>query len=290
MIQNKIIFFIVAIFCMSCSKDNIDIQGHRGYRGMFPENSMLGFEKALELGVTTLEMDVVITADKQVIVSHEPYMNHEICLKQNGRTISPKEERKYNIYKMPYSMVKTFDCGSKEHPEFPGQEKIPTVKPLLSEVIEMAERKSQREIQYNIEIKSSLDDDGLFTPELSAFVELVIHVIEEFGVENRTTLQSFDVRALDKINRTGIGVSRSLLVDENETIDQKLKSLTFKPEIISPYYKLLSTTKVKELQQQGFKIIPWTVNEKKDIANILQMNVDGIISDYPERVINLVVK
>ena len=275
---------------MSCSEFNIDIQGHRGYRGLYPENSLLGFEKAIELGVTTLEMDVVITADKQVIVSHEPYMNHEICFKEDGSVINVNEEKDLNIYHMPYAEVKKFDCGLKEHSRFPSQKKISSHKPLLSEVISMAESKSGGEIHYNIEIKSAPEDDGIFTPSVSEYVKLVIDIVKEFEIEERTTLQSFDSRALEDINRNGIHVSRALLVDENESIKEKLNSVSFQPEIISPYFKLLTSTYVKELQARDFKVIPWTVNEEEDIANILEMNVDGIISDYPEKVMRLIVK
>ena len=118
--------------------NNFDIQGHRGCRGLLPENTLPAFIKAMELGVTTVEMDVAITKDKLVVVSHEPWMNHEICSDKNGNEINRADEMGYNIYQMNYDEVKQFDCGSKTHPRFLYQQKIKTYKPLLSEVIDSA--------------------------------------------------------------------------------------------------------------------------------------------------------
>ena len=135
-----------------------DIQGHRGARGLKPENSIPAFLTALDSGVTTLEMDVVITQDRQVVVSHEPWMSAAICRDTAGNPFKEKVEKKYNIYKMKYEQVKQFDCGSKGNEKFPEQEKMKVFKPLLSDVIIAVENyiknHSRFEVDYNIEIKS----------------------------------------------------------------------------------------------------------------------------------------
>jgi len=261
----------------------MDIQGHRGCRGLMPENSMQAFNKAIELGVTTLEMDVVISKDYQVVVSHEPYMNHEITLKPDGTKILAEFEKDYNLYEMPYDSIKQFDCGSKPHPGFPNQKKIRVSKPLLSEVIELSEEQSNKSINYNIEIKSRPEYDAIYTPKVSKFVELVLDVLISKKVVKRTTLQSFDLRALEEIHKQNPNIQTALLIDENESINQKLSSLSFKPIILSPYYKLLDQDNVIYYQEKDFRIIPWTVNRTKDISKVIKLGVDGIITDFPDR-------
>ena len=277
--------FMVLSTCNSNPK--IDVQGHRGCRGLLPENTLLAFQKAIDLGVNTLEMDLVISKDKKVVVSHDPYMNHEIALDLNGYEISEADEKSYILYEMPYDSIKMYDCGSKPHPRFPNQKKQKVHKPLLAEVIDLVEVQTQYSIHYNIEIKSLPLWDNQFTPKVEEFVALVLKVINEKGISNRVTLQSFDVRALEEIKRVAPQITTSLLVDEFESINDKLKFLSFKPEIISPYFKLIDASIVKNLHSDGYKVIPWTLNEQKDIKDMIDFHVDGIISDYPDVVIQL---
>lgn len=188
---------------------------------------------------------------------------------------------------MPYDSIKMYDCGSKPHPRFPNQKKQKVHKPLLAEVIDLVEVQTQYSIHYNIEIKSLPLWDNQFTPKVEEFVALVLKVINEKGISNRVTLQSFDVRALEEIKRVAPQITTSLLVDEFESINDKLKFLSFKPEIISPYFKLIDASIVKNLHSDGYKVIPWTLNEQKDIKDMIDFHVDGIISDYPDVVIQL---
>lgn len=282
----KCLLMISLLFCMACNtKNNMDIQGHRGCRGLLPENSIPAFQKAIDLGVKTLELDVVVSKDMEIVVSHEPFMNHEIALDLFGNEISEADEMSYNLYSMPYDSIKLYDCGSKPHPRFPYQKKIKVAKPLLSEVIDMAESASEQTINYNIEIKSLPEYDKVYTPEVSEYVRLVIALISTKAIVNRTTLQSFDLRALEAIHHQNSNIKTALLVDENESITSKLKELSFKPEIISPYFELIDVIQVSDLQKQGFKVIPWTVNAKDDIKLMIGWKVDGVISDYPDRVL-----
>jgi glycerophosphoryl diester phosphodiesterase len=141
---------------MSCnSEKEIDIQGHRGCRGLLPENSLPAFEKAIDLGVNTLELDIAITKDNKVVVSHEPFMNPVICYNLEGKSIPDSLEKYYNLYKMNYEDIKEFDCGSKFHPRYPKQVKLKTYKPLLSEVFDLVTSKNS-DPKFNIEIKSEL--------------------------------------------------------------------------------------------------------------------------------------
>ncbi len=284
----KPIYIIFVLMLVSCqSNRHIEVQGHRGCRGLLPENSIPAFKKALDLGVNTLELDLAISKDHLVVVSHEPFMNHEIALDTLGQPISEVNETSFNLYNMTYSQIKKFDCGSKIHPRFPDQKKVKVYKPLLEEVFKLAENESKQTINYNIEIKSLPEYDTVFTPKVNEFVSLVLEVLKQNNVEQRTVLQSFDIRALEAIKAQNPTIATSLLVDENENILNKLSQLSYKPEVISPYFKLLDKTLVQSLQAEGYNIIPWTLNETDDINLMIAYGVDGIISDYPDQVIEL---
>jgi len=283
----KIVLLLLFLF-MSCNSSNtIDIQGHRGCRGLMPENTIPAFLKAIELGVNTLELDVVVSKDSIVVVSHEPYMNPEICLDQKGNEIPKKSGKVYNLYQMTFDSIKQFDCGLKQHPRFPNQEKIKTYKPSLREVFQKAKVKNPA-IKFNIEIKAAPEYDGIFTPKPKEFVYLVLQVINKNNAFNETNLQSFDLRILEEIKKQSPKMPVALLVDENESVAEKLKQLSFKPEIISPYFKLLQKNRIEHYQSKGYKIIPWTVNKEEDLQQLIDLKVDGIITDYPNRLVDLV--
>ena len=287
--MKQIGLLLIPLVFMACtSKNSIDIQGHRGCRGLLPENSLPAFKKAIQLGVHTLEMDVVITKDKKVVVSHEPFMSRTICLTPDGKVIPDTMDMKYNLYQMTYQEIKLFDCGSLKHPRFSEQELRSCYKPLLSEVFETSEVLNSK-IKYNIELKSQLSFDGVYTPYPDEFVELVLDVVNKYNVGDRTNLQAFDVRILGQIKTQNSKMSVALLVDENESISEKLHALSFKPEIISPYYQLLTSNLVEKYQELDYKIIPWTVNEDEELMEMINLNVDGIITDYPNRLLKLIV-
>ena len=263
--------------------NNIDRQGHRGCRGLLPENTLAGFSKAVELGVYTLEMDVVISKDNIVVVSHEAYFNHEITTKPDGSFISNTDELNYNLYKMNYSEIKTFDVGLKSHPRFKNQEKVKSHKPSLEEVIEQSEIKSNKLIKYNIEIKSSIETEELFHPNPSVFVDLVLGVIIKNNIVNRVTIQSFDKRIIQYLHKYYSTVTCAFLYEGvvNKTLTEQITELGFIPHKYCPEYVFVTKELVLECKQHGVKIIPWTVNDIDTMKNLINMGVDGIITDYP---------
>ncbi|WP_246288524.1 glycerophosphodiester phosphodiesterase [Winogradskyella costae] len=278
---------VLIILCMSGnSKKQIDIQGHRGCRGLLPENSLPAFEKAIDLGVHTLELDIVISKDHEVVVSHEPYMNPIICLNPDGDVLTDNSEKDYNLYHMNYDEIKQFDCGSKFHPTYPNQEKLKTYKPLLSEVFDLVKAKDS-DVKFNIEIKSETSYYGIFTPQPKTYVKLVLDEIEKNDMLSRINLQSFDVVILEEIKKQSPKMEVALLVEDYETIEVKLEELSFKPEIISPYFKLLTAESVKAYQAKGFQVIPWTINATEDMKLMQSWAVDGIITDYPDQLIEI---
>ena len=267
--------------------ENFDTQGHRGCRGLMPENTVAAMVHALDLNVTTLELDVVISKDKKVLLSHDPYFNAEISTKPDGTYINENEEKKYNIYQMTYDEVKTFDVGLKPNPRFPQQQKIKAVKPLLSDVFtaiknEMMIRK--RPFPYfNIETKSTAQTDNIFHPEPAEFVELLMAVINEFDLREQVTIQSFDIRTLQYLHKKYPLVKTALLIEsyDRRSINLQLEQLGFTPTIYSPSYNLVTAELIHHCHEKNMQIIPWTVNEKEKIKELKKMGVDGIISDYP---------
>jgi len=237
--MSKVLIFGIFFLLMNCTTSHqIDIQGHRGCRGLMPENTLPAFEKAIDLGVHTLELDLVITKDRKVIVSHEPYINRLFCLDTLGKEIFLKDSISFNIFEMTYQEIKEFDCGTKEFSRFPDQQKIKTHKPLLSEVFQLVEAKNS-EVKFNIEIKADSIYDDIYTPKPDEFVRLVLEIVNEYDFFEITNLQSLDVRILEEIKRQSPNMKVALLVDEFEVIESKLSRLSYSPEIISPYYKLI---------------------------------------------------
>lgn len=264
-----------------------DFEGHRGCRGLMPENTIPAFKKAIDLHVTTLEMDAVITKDKQVIISHEPFFNHEITTKHDGSFVNEKEERSLNIFKMDYTETQTFDVGSKPHPRFPNQQKIAVHKPRLVDVIDSAEaytaRLSLHPVQYNIETKSTPATDGIYHPNPDEFVELIMAIVKEKKVEERVIIQSFDIRTLQYLHQHYPQIRTAYLFEppSDKSFAERLKDLGFIPTIYSPDETLVTSLLVKQCKELGMKLIPWTVDDLKRMKELKQMGVDGLISDYP---------
>lgn len=261
---------------------NFDLQGHRGARGLYPENSVFAFAKAIELGVNTLELDIVVTKDNQLLVSHDPFFNHIICLDSLGNTINKDEELSLNIYQTPYSQVQEYDCGSIKHPQFPEQHKIKVSKPLLLEVVEQSELLSNQKINYNIEIKSTIEGDNIYHPTPQVFADLFIQTVKGVIPPERLTIQSFDFRVLRYIHKTYPEYKLAALVYK-DNVKTNLDSLGFIPNSYSPEHTMLTPEIVAEIKAKGMKVIPWTINEINRMKIVLSWGVDGIITDYPDR-------
>ena len=291
-----VLFSVINIGCGNQKRTlmNLDIQGHRGCRGLFPENTLPAFNHALELGVTTLEMDLAITGDHLVIVSHEPFFNHEISLDPEGNIIPKEEQLEHNIYKMPYERVKQYDVGLKAHPRFPSQKKLACYKPLLSSVFDLTKeycRQHNKPIPYfNIEIKSKEGFDGVYHPPVDTFVNLALQVISEYDFDDKVTIQSFDTRALNYLNKTYPNIRSVYLIENKEHIEKNLQKLNFTPDIYSPDYNLIDSNLVENCKQNGMKLIPWTVNDTNSMKKLIHIGVDGIITDYPDLLIDLIKK
>lgn len=271
----------------------LDLQGHRGCRGLLPENSIPAMIRALDFPVTTLEMDVVISQDNQVVVSHDPFFSHEISTTPEGDSIAEAGEQQFNLYKLTYADIRKFDVGSKPHPRFPQQQKIKTYKPLLRELIDSVKASMmtrRRPFPYfNIETKTTAATDHRFHPEPETFVELLMQVIREKDISDQCIIQSFDIRTLQYLRQHYPSMATALLIEEGDerSIDTQLKTLGFTPSIYSPHYSLATPATIQTCHQRGMKIIPWTVNDLTTMQTLVANGVDGLISDYPNLYVDL---
>jgi glycerophosphoryl diester phosphodiesterase len=296
--MKKITVFFVLLFIMSCSNqktlqshplgaEGFDKQGHRGCRGLMPENTVPAMINAIGLGVTTLEMDVVITKDKKVILSHEPFFTHEITTKPDGSFVTGAEERLLNIYKMTYAETQRFDVGMKPHPRFPQQQKMKATKPLLADLIDSVNKDMMTRRRtfpyYDIETKTKPATDNIYHPAPEEFVELLMAVIKEKRIEELVIIQSFDFRTLKYLHEKYPEIKTAMLIEDfdKRTLEEQLKALGFIPTIYSPAYQLVNADLIKKCHEQNVKVIPWTVNDKAKIEELKKLGVDGIISDYP---------
>lgn len=261
-------------------------EAHRGGRGLYPENSIGGMKMSIDFPiVTTLEMDCHITKDKKVVVYHDDFLNPKFVTYSDGSELKGKDNKGL-IYNYTYEQLQQFDLGLKGNVDFPQQRKISTKIALLSDLIDEAEKYAAskgKKMFYNIETKSNEKKDNVAHPEPKEFSDLMLKIILDKGIDKRTVIQSFDKRTIQYINKQYPTVRTSYLIDakNTKTVKELVEELGFKPFIISPNYKIVTEQFVKDAHAMGIKVLPWTVNTKEEIEKLKALNVDGIISDYP---------
>lgn len=261
-------------------------EAHRGGRGLYPENSIGGMKMSIDFPiVTTLEMDCHITKDKKVVVYHDDFLNPKFVTYSDGLELKGKDNKGL-IYNYTYEQLQQFDLGLKGNVDFPQQRKISTKIALLSDLIDEAEKYAAskgKKMFYNIETKSNEKKDNVAHPEPKEFSDLMLKIILDKGIDKRTVIQSFDKRTIQYINKQYPTVRTSYLIDakNTKTVKELVEELGFKPFIISPNYKIVTEQFVKDAHAMGIKVLPWTVNTKEEIEKLKALNVDGIISDYP---------
>lgn len=293
------LFFTLVLALVSCddtvnstrnmTHSSFDWQGHRGARGLLPENSIPAFLKALEFpAITTLELDVAVSRDSLIIISHEPWFSEKICAKPDGEPVGEEEAESLRIYEMTYEEIQGYDCGSRGHPGYPEQEPVAVHKPDLREMVAAVRAycaENDREMpRFNIEIKSRPEWDGVYTPPVEAFARLLLAEIEELDIHGRTCVQSFDMRALRAVRGMDSTLVTAFLTEHSRPVAESLAELGYTPEIYSPYYPLVTANLVKVVHEHGMKLIPWTVNETETMEMLIGLGVDGIITDYPDRI------
>ena len=283
------VFILLFAFPMLLFGQNskLDWQGHRGARGLAPENTIEGVLKSLEYPITTIEIDLAVSKDGQLIVSHEPWMNPEICLTPQGDSIV----NRVNLYELTYDEIKQYDCGTKFHPGFPEQQKIAAFKPsfqeLLDAVKEYCKIHSKTLPKFNIEVKADPQWDGIFTPNPQDFSALAYSFIKKNNLLGKCNVQSFDIRILNVFKDLYPEIELAYLVYTEETVATHIEKLGFVPQIYSPHFRLVNQNSIEETRNLGMKIIPWTVNSLDEMKRLIDLRVDGIITDYPNLILKL---
>lgn len=266
---------------------HFDMEAHRGGKGLMPENTIAAMLHAIDMGVTTLEMDMQVTKDGQIVVSHDATFNYGFTTTPEGDTLTPAESKKRILYTMTYDSIKKYDVGKKFYAAVPRQKKMAAVKPLLKDLLTATEAYAKKKgvaIQYNIEIKSSAKGEGVYCPPVAEFTDLAMKTILPFHIGKRMIIQCFDERALKIMHAKYPQVQTSLLIGAKETrsLDEQLKSLGYTPEYYSPHYSIVTPELVKACHQKKMKIVPWTADEIAIIKDLADMGADGVITDYPD--------
>ena len=260
----------------------IDVQGHRGARGHLPENTLPGFELALAMGVSTLELDTGVTRDGVVVIHHDRRLNPDLARGPDGKWVSAPAP---TIHSLTFAELQRYDVGrlrpgSEYAARFKSQKPLDGTRiPRLSQLFELVKAS---EVRFNIEIKTSAEAPGeTLAPE--AFARALMAEVRKAGVGSRTTIQSFDWRTLKVVEREGTGIATAYLTATKDTEPGLVRKA--RGRIWSPNFEPLTPALVASARAMGLTIVPWTVNQPADIARVLDLQVDGIISDYPDRVL-----
>jgi glycerophosphoryl diester phosphodiesterase len=301
--------FISGLLTMTSVVNGFDLQGHRGARGLVPENTLPGFATALGIGVTTLELDLAVSGDGEVVVSHNPRLEPALARDANGEWL---QQSSPPINSMDLVAVRSYDVGRlnpthKYAKRYPEQQAIDgTPVPTLGEVFDLVNKSGNQTVRFNIEVKINPEQPQLTLPP-KAFVAAVIRVIRDYRMEDRVMLQSFDWRALHEVQQLAPKLATSYLTADQSWLSN-LQSGQSGPspwlngldiddfdgsaaraikaaggDIWSSYHQEVDADAIKLAHELGLQVNVWTVNETDRMRELIAMGVDGIITDYPDR-------
>jgi len=282
-----------------------DLQGHRGARGLAPENTLAAFRTALAHGVHTLELDVHVTRDGQIVITHDPRLNASFTRDADGRWI---EEPGPAVIESTLAELQRLDVGrakpgSRYAQQWPGQrpsdgERLPTLSALFEEVTQ----RGADAVRFNIETKLNPNTPEL-TPGAEPFARALIEVVRRHGMSGRVSIQSFDWSTLQVVRRLAPEIPTVALSAQQKFLDNIADGRWTAGLVLaahggsvprmakaagaatwSPYHGDLTEPLLAEARTLGLRVVPWTVNDPATIERLLDWRVDGLISDYPDRV------
>jgi len=266
------LFGLSPMLSQTADKPKLLVHGHRGARARRPENTLPAFEYAIQQGVDALEMDMAVTRDNVVVISHDPILHGPVCTGPNPSAV---------IRQLTLAEVRQWDCGAVRNPRFATQQPVPgTRMPTLDDVFQLAPRGT---FDYNIETKSFLDKPE-YTPPPEEFVRLVLEKIRKYKLEKRIILQSFDFRTLVAMKKIAPEIRLSALTETDQR-DFPAIAAEAQAGIISPEFHLVTPAKVAAAHAAGLQVVPWTANTPADWDPLIQAKVDAIISDDPAELI-----
>ncbi len=302
------IFLAGALMMMTGVAQALDLQGHRGARGLLPENTLPAFAQALGIGVTTLELDTAVTRDDVVVVGHDATLNPDITRGPDGRWLTRSD---IAIHTLTFTQLQQYDVG-RIRPRttyalrFSTQQPVDgTRMPRLADVFALAHRAGNNTVRFNIETKIS-PEQPQHSPLPAEFARALITLVRAEKLESRVTIQSFDWRTLQVVQQEAPRIATVYLTAQQSWLDNVRAGDTTSPwtagfhvsryagsvprmikaaggAVWSPYFGDITRETVREAQQLGLKVVVWTVNEPRDITRMIDFSVDGIISDYPDR-------
>lgn len=302
------ILALLLLPALAAPSSAFDLEGHRGTRGLAPENTLAAFRRALEIGVTTIETDMAVTRDDVVVISHDPFLNPSLVRDPDGhwlgspgppiRTLTLAELRRYDIGRI--------NPTSQYARQFPNQQSVDGERfPQLSELFDLA-KTSGKPVRFNIETKMT-PTSGADTPDPATFARLVVAAVRAADVSNRVTVQSFDWRSLLEVKRIAPEIETACLTiqtKDNDTVSAPdggpspwHAGLALRdhggslPAMVraagcgtwSMFWHNLTAKDLAAAHTLGLKVLPWTVNERGDMRSLIELGVDGIITDYPDR-------
>ena len=282
--MKKYLFLIllVAAALSACDKKpEIDVQAHRGGAGLYPENTKSAMKNALDLDVNTLEFDLQLSQDGQVVVSHDNYFHPRYATRPDGTLIQEEDPKEY-LYLMPYDSIVKYDVGLRPVDRWPGQQKVAEVKPLASDLIDFTESYAKKPVNYNIEIKSWPGaGEGILWPDYKTFCNACVPLLLSKNLGDRLIVQCFDTRALNYMHEKWPELTLSYLTEayDGGDIEQLLKNLTFVPEWWSPESSVVTPENVAWCHAHGIGVVPWTVDDPAEMTRLVDCGVEAIISN-----------
>jgi glycerophosphoryl diester phosphodiesterase len=247
----------------------IQVHGHRGARALRPENTIPAFQYAIQAGVDFLEMDVAVTKDNVLVISHDPHINAEICTGPHPGVA---------IHELTLRELREYDCGALKNPHFPKQQPVPGTRiPTLDEVLKLSEHSAG--IQFNIETKSFPDHPEL-TPPPEVFSRMMLEAIRRHKLDARVIVQSFDFRTLRGMKSLAPQIRLAALW-EGEARPFVEIAKEAEAGIISPQFKLVTPEQVRASHAAKLEVVPWTANTPEDWQRLIDAGADAIISDDP---------
>ena len=308
-------FGLVLLTLLAAPALAFDVEGHRGTRGLAPENTLSAFRRAVQIGVTTIETDMAVTRDDVVVISHDPFLNPDLVRGPDGQWLASKGPP---IYTLTLAELRRYQLGrtnpvSQYARQFPDQQSVDGERfPLLAELFELG-KASGKPVRFNIETKIT-PTAGADTPDPAKFAKLVITAVREADMAHRVTIQSFDWRTLIEVKRIAPEIETSCLTIQTQN-DDTVKSANGGPspwhagldprdhggslpalvkaagcQTWSMFWRNLTPKELADAHALGLKVLPWTVNDRSEMKRLIDLGVDGIITDYPDRLREVMVE